>query len=78
MAHTVLRSAPGLAPMFVKAVLTGPLRRGGALPESVYELADQRIDPEHLANYDGVCGFRLPIGCRQPTCMCWRSRSRSR
>lgn len=59
MAHTVLRSAPGLAPMFVKAVLTGPLRRGGALPESVYELADQRIDPEHLANYDGVCGFRF-------------------
>jgi acyl dehydratase len=45
--------------MLVKAALTGPLHRGGALPESSYELGPLRIDPEHLAAYDGVCGFRF-------------------
>jgi acyl dehydratase len=59
MAHTLLRSAPGLAPMLVKAALTGPLHRGGDLPDSSYELGEQRIDREHLAAYDRVCGFRF-------------------
>lgn len=45
--------------MFVKGALSGPLHRGDALPDSVYELADQRIDPEQLAAYDRVCGFRF-------------------
>jgi acyl dehydratase len=59
MAHTRLRSAPGLAPMLVKAALTGPLHRGDELPDSSYELGEQRVDSEHLAAYDRVCGFRF-------------------
>lgn len=53
-----LTSAPSLGPLYTRAGLTGPLHRGGTLPDSVYELADQQIDPRHLAEYDRVCGFR--------------------
>jgi acyl dehydratase len=59
MAHSRLRSAPALAPKLVKAGLTGPLHRGNALPDSSYELSEQRIDPDHVAAYDRVCGFRF-------------------
>jgi acyl dehydratase len=45
--------------MLAKAALSGPLHRGDTLPDSSYELADQRLDPEHLAAYDRVCGFRF-------------------
>jgi acyl dehydratase len=54
---TQLSSAPSLLPLYAKAAVTGPLHRGGELPESSYTLADQAIDGEHLAAYQRVCGF---------------------
>ena len=44
--------------MYAKAAVTGPLHRGTELPDSRYTLADQSIDPKHLADYQRVCGFR--------------------
>jgi hypothetical protein len=49
MAIKTLTSAPSLTSLFATAALTGPLHRGGALPESAYELVEQGIDPAHLA-----------------------------
>jgi acyl dehydratase len=54
-----LSSPPSLLPLYGKAALTAPLHRGDALPSSVYTLADQRIDRDHLAAYARVCGFRV-------------------
>lgn len=54
-----LTSAPSLAVLYPKAVLTGFRRRGGELPSTVYSLAGVRVDPTHLAAYNRVCGFRL-------------------
>jgi acyl dehydratase len=53
-----LDAPPSLVTLYAKAAVTGPLHRGGALPDSVYELAAQPIDTRHLAEYDRVCGFR--------------------
>lgn len=53
-----LEQPPALLPMYAKAAATGPLHRGGALPDSRYTLADQAIDAKHLADYQRVCGFR--------------------
>ncbi|MEO9139160.1 MAG: MaoC/PaaZ C-terminal domain-containing protein [Jatrophihabitans sp.] len=52
-----LSSAPSLLPLYARAAVTAPLHRGDALPESEYTLADQVIDPAHLAEYQRVCGF---------------------
>jgi acyl dehydratase len=55
-----LNSPPSLLPLFVKAAATAPLHRGGdTLPDSVYTLADQKIDPAHLADFQRVCGYRV-------------------
>jgi acyl dehydratase len=55
-----LSSAPSLLPLYAKAAATTPLHRGGdSLPDSVYTLADQRIDSEHLAAFQQVCGHRV-------------------
>jgi acyl dehydratase len=54
-----LHSTPRLAPLFGRAVLTGFPRRGGDLPDTVYEQRNVVVDPEHLAAYNRVCGFRL-------------------
>jgi acyl dehydratase len=54
-----LTSPPSLLPLYARAAVTGPLHRGDALPESVYSLGEQRIDPAHLAAYEKVCGFRV-------------------
>ncbi|HEY7591892.1 MAG TPA: MaoC/PaaZ C-terminal domain-containing protein [Actinophytocola sp.] len=59
MAITELSSPPSLAALYPKAVLSGFRRRGGELPDTVYALPGVRIDPEHLAAYNRVCGFRL-------------------
>ena len=48
---------PPLAPLYVKAAVTGPLHRGAELPGSLYTLADRLIDADHLADYQRVCGF---------------------
>ncbi len=55
---SALTSPPSLLPLYGKAALTGPLHRGDTLPDSSYQLAEQAIDPEHLAAYQRVCGFR--------------------
>jgi acyl dehydratase len=55
---TELASPPSLLPLYAKAAVTGPLHRGDSLPDSRYTLAPQAIDPEHLAAYQRVCGFR--------------------
>lgn len=55
--HT-LQAPPALLAMYAKAAATGPLHRGGDLPDSRYTLADQAIDARHLADYQRVCGFR--------------------
>jgi acyl dehydratase len=52
-----LSSAPALLPLYAKAAATAALHRGEALPASVYTLEDQRIDRDHLAAYQRVCGF---------------------
>jgi acyl dehydratase len=53
-----LETPPSLLPLYAKAAVTGPLHRGSELPDSRYALTDQKIDPEHLAGYQRVCGFR--------------------
>jgi acyl dehydratase len=56
-----LREAPALLPMYARAalaVLPGLKPSGGStLPGSSYTLAEQAIDPEHLHEYQRVCGF---------------------
>jgi acyl dehydratase len=59
MPQKMLDKPPSLAPLYAQAALTGPLHRGDRLPDSVYELAPQRIDRDHLAAYQRVCGFRV-------------------
>ena len=64
MATTELTSSPSLGPLYAKAGLLGQLPgrlsgRGSELPDSVYTLADQTIDPDHLLAYQKVCGFRV-------------------
>ena len=55
---TELAAPPALLPLYAKAAVSGPLHRGDALPDTRYTLAAQQIDPEHLAAYQRVCGFR--------------------
>ncbi|HZZ97774.1 MAG TPA: MaoC/PaaZ C-terminal domain-containing protein [Jatrophihabitantaceae bacterium] len=57
MSQTLTRP-PSLLPLYGKAALTGALHRGDALPDSRFTLAEQAIDPERLAAYQRVCGFR--------------------
>ncbi len=54
-----LESVPNLAALYATAVLTGPLRRGGRLPDVELVLSELAVDRAHLAAYDRVCGFRL-------------------
>lgn len=56
---TELEQVPRLAPLFGRAVLTSFTRKGGALPDTVFELPKLTVEPEHLAAYNRVCGFRL-------------------
>lgn len=53
-----LSRPPSLTTLYARAAATTPLHRGGELPDSVYELAPQPIDPGHVAAYARVCGFR--------------------
>ena len=54
-----LTSSPSLGRLYARAAFTGPLHRGNTLPDSVYALADQAIDPARLAAYQRICGFRV-------------------
>jgi acyl dehydratase len=57
MSGPTLTAPPSLLPLYAKAAATSPLHRGDTLPDSVYTLTDQRIDRDHLAAYQRVCGF---------------------
>jgi acyl dehydratase len=59
MAVRELESTPNLVALYGKAVLTGFTRRGGELPDTVYEVPHVPVDAEKLAAYNRVCGFRL-------------------
>ena len=59
MTTKALEQPPSLLPLYARAAVTGPLHKGDELPDSVYELGEQRIDPAHLAAYERVCGFRV-------------------
>ncbi|MDT4975477.1 MAG: hypothetical protein QOG98_1235 [Pseudonocardiales bacterium] len=54
-----MKSPPSLARLYAQAAVTSSLHRGDSLPDSVYELSDQSIDPGRLAAYQRVCGFRV-------------------
>ncbi|MDT4921714.1 MAG: hypothetical protein QOI15_2616 [Pseudonocardiales bacterium] len=55
-----LSAPPSLLPLYAKAAVTTPLHRGGdSLPDSVYTMADQQIDVQHLAAFQQVCGYRV-------------------
>ncbi|WP_433870580.1 MaoC family dehydratase [Saccharopolyspora sp. CA-218241] len=56
---TELTGAPNLTALYAKAVATTPTRRGGELPSTEYVRRGIRVDPDHLAAYDRVCGFGL-------------------
>ncbi|MEU5851034.1 MaoC/PaaZ C-terminal domain-containing protein [Saccharopolyspora shandongensis] len=54
-----LSTAPKLSALYLKAVATGPTRRGDSLPDTEYLRRDIEIDRDRLAEYDRVCGFGL-------------------
>ncbi len=56
---TEVDAAPNLSALYLKAAVSGPIRRGGELPETEYVRRDIAIDQAHLAEYDRVCGFGL-------------------
>ncbi|MDQ1749231.1 MAG: hypothetical protein QOE71_287 [Pseudonocardiales bacterium] len=58
-----LPASPHLAPMFARAVLSGLHRRPRDIPTDVSRhrlaLTERSIDPDHLAAYQRLCGFRV-------------------
>jgi acyl dehydratase len=62
MSEHALTAPPSLLPLYARAAITTPLHRGESLPDSVYTLADQTIDREHLVAYQRVCGFPVSDG----------------
>jgi len=54
-----LESEPRLAGLYARAVLGAVLPGGKELPERRLALKEVRIDRDHLAAYDRVCGFTL-------------------
>jgi acyl dehydratase len=56
-----LDSPPALPPLYAKAALGSALPGGGGdeLPDHALEVAEVGIDPERVADYCAVCGFRL-------------------
>jgi acyl dehydratase len=53
-----LDGAPSLARLYARAAVTGRGRHGDRLPDAAYQLRELRIDRDHLAGYNDVCGFR--------------------
>lgn len=56
---TELTEAPNLPFLYLKAAATGVTRGGSELPSTEYARSGVQIDPDHLADYDQVCGFGL-------------------
>ena len=60
MTRTIeLKGEPKLGPMFVKAVVSGPRRKGKTLPDLEVVRKDVTPAVADVADYDGVCGFTL-------------------
>ncbi len=62
MSVVELDSSPKLGPLFGRAVLgmlPGIASRRKDLPDTVLVRKDVVVDPDHLAKYNEVCGFRL-------------------
>ena len=59
MSVHALDRPPKLGPLFARAVATSRGRHGDTIAPTVYELAAQPIDSDHLAAYQRVCGFRI-------------------
>lgn len=59
MTTTELTAAPNLAALYLKAVVSGPTRGGGELPDTEYVRSDIGVDPDHLAAYNRICGFGM-------------------
>lgn len=59
-----LKGEPKLGPMFAKAVVAGPRKKGNALPDLEVVRRGVTPSPADVADYDAVCGFavsnRLP------------------
>lgn len=55
-----LTGAPNLSALYARALAVGPARRKRSeLPTTECVRRDAAVDPEHLAAYNRVCGFRL-------------------
>jgi hypothetical protein len=54
-----LAEPPKLLPLYARAAAGARAHRGEVLPESEWVLRDQPIDPERLAGYQRLCGFRI-------------------
>jgi acyl dehydratase len=59
MRTQILTAPPRLGRLYLQAVVTARLGGGGTLPDTELVLADQTVDPEHLAAYVRVCGGSL-------------------
>lgn len=53
----VLERPPRLLPLYARGVVTR--HHGDQVPVTTLALRDQLIDPEHLADYQTLCGFRI-------------------
>ena len=74
-----MHRVPSLLPSYAKAIVGPPIPGGGdELPDHDVEQAEIEIDPEHLADYNRVCGFGvrddaaadLPARARLPARRC--------
>ena len=54
-----LESAPSLGPLYAKAAAGAIGGRGDSPPGHAYELGEAQVDPDEVASYSRVCGFRL-------------------
>lgn len=54
-----LSGEPKLGPMFAKAVITGPRRKGKTLPNVEVVRRDVTPSAADVADYDAVCGFSV-------------------
>ncbi|WP_422772646.1 MaoC/PaaZ C-terminal domain-containing protein [Plantactinospora sp. WMMC1484] len=59
-----LAAVPAVGPLYRRAAIglapgLGPARRAGRLPATELLVRGVVVDRDHLAAYDGVCGFRL-------------------
>jgi acyl dehydratase len=53
-----LEQRPALGRLYARAIATARGRHGDRLPDAAIEMADVRVDRDHLASYADVCGFR--------------------